>query len=178
MERSLWTCLFLMLVLPMTSSQEYSNGCASWDPNFNCLSCHYGYYFRGGVCFPVSILCATYDNSTGDCLTCVPLYSLSSGICFPIPITNCDTQVGTVCSLCKPNFYLNGNACLKADTHCNSYSNGKCLSCSSGFLPFNDVCLASIANCLTYAADNSCTLCASGFLYLAADKVASPSATD
>jgi hypothetical protein len=75
----------------------------------------------GGVCNPVSDICATYDSATGACLSCYPGYILQGNDCQFLNV------------LCRT-----GN------------SDGSCSSCYTGYVLYNLQCipiskLASIA---------------------------------
>jgi hypothetical protein len=48
--------------------------------NGYCQKCIQGYYVQTALqCSPVSILCSTYDQNTGNCLSCIAGYFLQVG---------------------------------------------------------------------------------------------------
>ena len=46
-----------------------------------CVECFSGYYISNNSCQPVSILCATYSQQTGQCLSCISQHFLQDGVC-------------------------------------------------------------------------------------------------
>jgi hypothetical protein len=104
-----------------------------------CQRCIQGYYTQTPqLCSPVSILCSTYDQNTGNCLSCISGYFLQVGQCiFPSMgfDQNCmNYDVSAYCTSCKPGYYLLNYVCSKIDPFCVSfnYSSLSCSSCGGG----------------------------------------------
>jgi hypothetical protein len=102
-----------------------------------CSSCINGYYVSNGACAMVSVLCATYDQSTGVCLSCIPGYVFQANQCI------------------YPS--------LGIDPYCSQYVNSYCTQCSSGYALVSYVCNPIDPNCTQYnQASNACTACSQG----------------
>lgn len=68
----------------ITQISGSSPNCASYV-NGICVRCSQSSYFLNGNCIPVSPLCRTYDNYTGNCLSCYNGYYLQGSNCILSP---------------------------------------------------------------------------------------------
>jgi hypothetical protein len=158
--------LVLLSLLLLTVSSQFTNpGCSSFDVNNDCLACADRYYLQFGICYPVSPLCLTYNNTNGYCLTCFQGYSLNGTICQRTTSPNC-AQYSTsgVCTQCQDRFYLSGQNCIAVGMACTTYlSDGNCTGCVTGFLLASGKCYSLIANCSIQNA-NTCQQCITGLV--------------
>lgn len=122
--------------------QEVSIAFCQTISNGFCQRCIQGYYTQTPLqCAPVSILCSTYDQNTGNCLSCISGYFLQAGQCiFPSMgfDANCMAyDVSAYCSSCRPGFYLLNYVCAKVDPFCVSFNAElqTCSSCGGGKTP-------------------------------------------
>lgn len=102
----------------------YIEGCGSYSPDSQCLSCEYGYRLSQGKCLPdprtSQDCCASY-SSDGSCLQCSSgLYSLDP-YCYRNEIYGCILKQGS-----------------------------KCVVCGSGLGFFNGICVVPIPKCARY----------------------------
>jgi hypothetical protein len=83
--------------------------------------CGYRTYFSQGKCLPVSVLCDTYDSTTGFCLTCRDSTILTgAGTC--IYNENCESR----------QYHLQDGSCSSVSPSCGDFdqTTGICLTCA------------------------------------------------
>ena len=150
----------------------------------SCSSCFQGYYINyvpSLNCFPCPIGCNSCQSSS-VCFTCSPGYFLNGALCVSCTSlnfgTNCNCNIGsywngtnctscktgcsncttsTYCTLCFPNYYMDGNTCKPSlDPNCgvvltgNSTMLGICKTCNlqNYYDPISLACLSCSLICL------------------------------
>jgi len=159
--------LAFALLFTLTLTQFTNPGCSSFNTNNNCISCINRYYLLSGICFPVSPLCLTYDQTSGQCLTCYSGFMLNQGNCLPVPkISNCLTYSSTgSCTVCSSGYYLMNNTCQQISPLCQTFNatTGICLSCLPNYSLNNGTCSPTlIVNCQTQLLI-TCQICSTGY---------------
>jgi proprotein convertase subtilisin/kexin type 5 len=162
------SCIFS----PLNSALPPDAGCALWNwSNQTCVACSHFWFFKNGVCTPVSDLCKTYDNVIGVCLTCYLGYDLVNGNCV-ISTTNSKSDIGCanwnwtsqVCLSCSPYWVLVNGACHSVSPYCKTYdSTGICTSCFTGYSLSNGTCSAVLTLCRTQDSNGICLTCYNGY---------------
>lgn len=132
-------------------------GCSRWN-NGACEACSKRWYFnQDKTCFPVSDLCHTWDEVTGQCLTCYYGSIVKDGNCVAnvdtsiVPESNllCKIWAGEVCQECSDRSFFNKDGlCVAVSSQCNTFdkASGNCLTCFSGYDLVDGECVFSPAN--------------------------------
>lgn len=129
-----------------------------------CLTCPAGYLLSGGLCL-AKIACTT-SNTQGACTSCPAGYQIYQNLCILIITLNpyCLTFQGTICTVCKPNYYLGSNGiCIALSSACKTYNmqTGYCNSCPVGYILYNNQCFNLVFSnpyCQVFTG-TSCTTC-------------------
>jgi hypothetical protein len=156
---------------PLNTAIPTDAGCHTWDwANQVCQQCSPYWYFNNGVCVPVSDLCKTYNNTSGDCLSCFKGYGLVNGSC--VTQQHAVTDAGcaqwnwdnSTCLQCSSYWYFNNGVCTAVSPYCQTYdnSNGLCTSCFTGYGLSNGSCNLVVTKCKTSNA-TSCLSCYGGY---------------
>jgi hypothetical protein len=143
-------------------------------------TCPAGKYFSMGNCYDALENCKDFELIGGKCLSCAIGYTLNS---YNNGSQGCKLNLQS----CKQNQYLLGNTCMNYVENCANFitTTGQCLACKSGYKPSGNQCIpipiVSIdcllgyksvdglcqpidPNCVYYYPNNTCMLCASGYL--------------
>ena len=124
---------------------------------FNGASCPSTHYKDSqNICHECDPTCLTCNNSgPNQCTSCPPNFSFIgfSGIGECVQCgTGCSTcSSSSVCTVCLPGFYLNGEICEPCDNNCLTCETSAthCLSCDTGTnfdILHNDACLENCPN--------------------------------
>ena len=85
---------------PSTDRVSLAN-CDTYNQDGQCTQCLYRHYLKDGVCTPVSILCGSYDRTTGGCTSCNSEYfNLQGGECVQLLriVEGCSGYQGPYCA--------------------------------------------------------------------------------
>lgn len=84
----------------------------------------------------MSLLCDSYNKSTGKCITCTPGYFFQNDDCiYPALGVDpaCTYYTNSYCSQCKQGYFLQNYFCTEIDPKCLDfdYSKSICKKCSN-----------------------------------------------
>ena len=135
-------------------------GCSLWKDG-ECQACSKRWYFNEDKkCLPVSDLCHTWDDATGECVTCYYGSIVEDGECVAhtstaiVPESNllCKTWVGETCKACSDRSFFNEDGlCVSVSSQCNTFdkASGNCLTCFAGYDLFEGDCVYSPDNTMS-----------------------------
>ena len=134
--------------------------CKNYNNQGQCSSCADGYYLgRGGKCLAKENGCV-YSN--GVCSYCQPpfTFNATSKTCY---IAGCRETNAQGCCKCVAPFTLTGDKTCSLN-NCLRPSSSGCLQCSPQYHIKAGACVADDINCLSYAPEGLCQLCAEGYV--------------
>jgi hypothetical protein len=144
-------------------------------------TCPPGQYFSLGSCYNAISNCDTFQPIAGECLTCNSGYTLNN-------YYNGSQACTQNSQVCQSNQYLLGTTCMNYVNSCANFqtSTGQCQNCQQGYTLSQNQCIQIVTkssncqlgyqslnggscvpidqNCIFYNPNNTCFMCASGYL--------------
>lgn len=163
--------------LNKNSCESYTVRCEQYSRVKNeCLSCPFGYYLDGGICYVNNgLFCKEQSAFRNGCKSCLDDFYLDDGQCkIREKSLNCKETMETadLCKSCQKTHYIAGGMCISyARNTCKTFNEKKdlCMECETNkYWMSHNVCESyTVENCKTYSPTaDKCTECEKGEWYL------------